>query len=148
MPPLGKLGESLSKQFSGRVFPTPLIPLGYDEGADCLECFPLCFFCSVMNTSKELIVAAVEAESAQEQGSPVAGARGKAKTKGAAASPATINSSIWEMDQKPNLFRNYGMLELYSSEAGLKNIPSLMWHRLSVLGESASQSHEGFGAWS
>ena len=100
------------------------------------------------NISKEQLLAVGEADSAQEKGSPVVGAKGKGKAKVVAASPPTSNSSIWEMDQKPNLFRNYGMLELYSSEAGLKNIPGLMWHRLSVLGESASQSHEGFGAWS
>ena len=100
------------------------------------------------NISKEQLLAVGEADSAQEKGSPVAGGKGKGKAKAVAASPPTSNSSIWEMDQKPNLFRNYGMLELYSSEAGLKNIPGLMWHRLSVLGESASQSHEGFGAWS
>lgn len=40
------------------------------------------------------------------------------------------------------------MLELYSSKAGLKNVPSLMWHQLSVLGESASESHDSFRAWS
>ena len=147
-PSLDKLGEDLSKQFSGRVSPTPLTPLGYEEDADCLGYFPLCLFCLVTNTSREHTIAAVEGEPAQGQGSPVAGAKGKGKAKGAAASPTPINSSIWEMDQKPNLFRNYGMLELYSSEVGLKNIPGLMWHRLSVLGESASQSHEGFGAWS
>lgn len=52
------------------------------------------------------------------------------------------------MDQRPNLLRSYKFLELYSARAGVKNIPGLMWHRLSVLGELASESHDGFGAWS
>ena len=49
-----------------------------------------------------------------------------------------MNDSIWEMDQKPNLFRNYNMLELYSAEANLKNVTGLIWNRLYVLGESVS----------
>uniref|UniRef100_A0A803QD50 Uncharacterized protein n=1 Tax=Cannabis sativa TaxID=3483 RepID=A0A803QD50_CANSA len=56
--------------------------------------------------------------------------------------------SIWEMDQKANCFQSYGMFQAYSEVAGLCNVPGLMWHRLSVHGESASVSVDGFSAWS
>uniref|UniRef100_A0A803QHH3 Uncharacterized protein n=1 Tax=Cannabis sativa TaxID=3483 RepID=A0A803QHH3_CANSA len=52
------------------------------------------------------------------------------------------------MDQKANCFRSYGMLQAYSKVVGLRNVPGLMWHKLSIMGESASISVEGFSACS
>uniref|UniRef100_A0A803P4C5 Uncharacterized protein n=1 Tax=Cannabis sativa TaxID=3483 RepID=A0A803P4C5_CANSA len=47
------------------------------------------------------------------------------------------NKSIWEMDQKANYFKSYGMWQAYADVVGLCNIPGLMWHRISFMQESA-----------
>ena len=69
----------------------------------------------VEKTSEKQIVTGVEVESTPEKDSPLAGAKAKGKTRAVAANPLALNHSIWEMDQKANISKNYNMLELYAS---------------------------------
>uniref|UniRef100_A0A803QBF0 Uncharacterized protein n=1 Tax=Cannabis sativa TaxID=3483 RepID=A0A803QBF0_CANSA len=74
--------------------------------------------------------------------------KSKVKEKAKVLSPVLVvyNHSIWEMNQKPNNFRSYGMMELSASEVELRNIPRLMWNMLSFTEELASVSTDGFNA--
>lgn len=103
---------------------------------------------SVANQSGEIFMKGGNNKATPKRVTQVNEPKAKDKVKALASIPLALNDSIWEMDQKSNLLRNYGLLELYSLEAGVKNVPRLMWHRLLMLGESASQSVDGFGAWS
>ena len=93
--------------------------------------------------------ARVEADPSQVPSSPSFGGEETDHVENSATPSALVlNDSVWEMDQRPNILRSYRFLEINSARAGVKNIQGSMWHRLPVLGESASESQDGFGAWS